>query len=337
MQFLLNIAEKGYAPDKAVRFGIRQLLKMRIREIEEDKKAQRDFVQELKEMPIAINTDEANEQHYELPPEFFEMALGKNLKYSSSLYDLGAKNLDQAEEDMLNLYLDRAQIEDGMDILELGCGWGSLTVWMAKKFPNSQITAVSNSAPQRKFIESRMKAQGCENFNVITKDMNDFSIDKKFDRIVSIEMFEHMRNYNQLFPKVSSWLKDDGLLFLHIFCHKDSTYFFETEGDHNWMGKYFFTGGIMPGFDLFENVQESLQLRKKWKVNGTNYGRTSNDWVTNMDTNKKEILSLFEKTYGKENATIWFYRWRIFFSSCAELFNYKEGNEWFVGHYLFGK
>lgn len=338
MSILMNAAERGYIPDSLIRFGIRKLIKQRKDEIEENIKFHREgIIDEFNKAVVAQDTDKANEQHYELPASFFELVLGKNLKYSSSLFKEGVKTLDEAEEEMLNLYCERGEFKDGMDILELGCGWGSLTLYLASRYPNSSVTAISNSASQREFIEERARERGIKNLRVLTQDMNIFDIDKKFDRIISIEMFEHMRNYNVLFERVASWLKDDGKVFIHVFCHKNASYFFETEGEDNWMGKYFFTGGVMPSFDLFERVQDSLKLQKKWKVNGKHYQETSEQWFNNMEKNERQLMGVLAKTYGKDNAKLWFERWKIFFASCAELFGYREGEEWFVGHFLFGK
>lgn len=336
MSILIDVVERGYVPDFAIRFGIRGLLKKRLQEIKENQTFHRNVIlEELKEAPIAIETDAANAQHYELPSDFFYLALGKHLKYSSAFFDNEKTTLDAAEEKMLNLYCERAQLRDGLDILELGCGWGSLTLFLARKYPNSKITAISNSHGQRKHIEAVVESEGLKNVKIITTDINNFAINQKFDRIMSIEMFEHLRNYKEIFSKVASWLKDDGKVFIHIFCHSDATYYFETEGDDNWMGKYFFTGGIMPSFDLFERVQDSLSLIEKWNVNGKHYQKTSEEWFLNMERNKDSIMKIMAKTYGEKDAKRWFNRWKIFFASCAELFGHNDGQEWFVGHYLF--
>lgn len=338
MSVLINAVENGFIPNFALRMGIRGLLRRRLSEIESNYSFHREkILDKLGETPIAIETQAANEQHYELPASFFTYALGKNLKYSCSLYEDGANTLDAAEDAMLELYCERAQLTDEMHILELGCGWGSLTLYMARKYPNANITAISNSHGQRKFIEQKMQKEDITNVKIITTDINEFQIEQKFDRVVSIEMFEHVRNYKPLFANIKSWLKDDGKLFIHIFCHKDATYFFETEGDDNWMGKYFFTGGIMPSFDLFERVQDSMHLAQKWKVNGINYQKTSEDWFNKMDENRPQIMQLMKETYGESEANRWFNRWKMFFASCAELFGYDHDNEWFVGHYLFEK
>lgn len=335
MSVLIQLAEKSLTPDLAIRFGIRQLLKTRLKEIQDQ--TDKDLIMDLNKAPIAVDTDKANDQHYELPSEFFQLVLGKALKYSSSYYNSPSDSLDEAEKNMLNLYCERAELKDGQKILELGCGWGSLSLHLAENYPNSEILTLSNSATQRKYIETQIEERGLKNLSVITQDINHFSTEESFDRIMSIEMFEHMRNYNDLFNNLSKWLNKNGKLFLHIFCHKDTGYLFETEGSSNWMGRYFFTGGIMPSFSLYENIQEELQLENKWKVNGQHYEKTCNDWLAKMDSQKAEIMPILEKAYGKEQAGVWFQRWRIFFASCAELFGFNKGEEWFVGHYLFGK
>lgn len=338
MSLMIEAVERGMVPDFLVRYGIRKLIKQRKNEIRDNYKFHREgILGELEKNPIAVHTDKANEQHYEVPSDFYHLVLGKNLKYSCALYEDGINDLDRAETKMLELYCERAQMKDGIDILELGCGWGSLTLFLAKKYPNSKITAISNSASQRESITNKASRLGLNNVEIITCDINNFKTEKQFDRIISIEMFEHMRNYKTLFSMMNGWLKDDGQVFIHIFCHKDATYFYETDGDDNWMGRYFFTGGIMPSFDLFERVQSSLTLKQKWKVNGINYQETSEQWFRNMDLKKKEIMPILEKTYGKSDAQRWFIRWKLFFAACAELFGYEAGQEWFVGHFLFKK
>ena len=338
MSFLIQAVEKGLVPHFILKMGIRNLLKKRLAEIQENSHFHKQgIIEKLDKIPMAIETDIANQQHYELPTKFFTYVLGKNLKYSCSFYSKTVKSLDEAEDNMLNLYCERTQLKDGMHILELGCGWGSLTLFMARKFPKAHITAISNSKSQCQFIENKMKAQSLNNVKVITTDINDFHIQEQFDRVISIEMFEHVRNYKSLFKNIKKWLKDDGKLFVHIFCHKEATYFFETKGDDNWMGKYFFTGGIMPSFDLFEKVQNDLKLIEKWKINGVHYQKTSQAWFFKMAENKEQIMEVMKQTYGKSEAYRWFNRWKIFFASCAELFGYDNGHEWFVGHYLFEK
>lgn len=332
MSIGIALAERGLVPDWMTRAGIRGLLRTRLKE-ERTAQPREEFKLSLVDGPVAPVPEKANEQHYEVPAEFFELCLGKHLKYSSALFVNGNESLDEAERAMLDLTCKRAQLEDGQEILELGCGWGSLTLFMARRFPNAKITAVSNSAGQREFIEKHAP----DNVRVITADMNEFEPGAEFDRIVSVEMFEHMRNYGELFGRVRRWLRPRGKLFVHVFCHRDFAYPFETEGSDNWMGRYFFTGGQMPSFDLLGTVQDSIPLEESWAVPGRHYAETSEGWLRNMDEHRDEIMPILERTYGKSEASRWFQRWRIFFLACAELFGYAGGEEWLVGHYLFGR
>ena len=335
----ITLAEHNLLPDSLVRFGIRKLLKQRLQDESSHGKEQRYelLLENLRQSPIAIETLAANAQHYEVPAAFYKFALGKHLKYSSCYWDEQTDNIDQAEARMLALTAERAELHDGQQILELGCGWGSLTLWMAEHFPASHITAVSNSNSQREYIQQQAKQRGLGNIEVITCDVNQLTLDKHFDRIVSIEMFEHMRNYDSLLSKISSWLNLDGKLFVHIFCHNNLAYPFETEGDDNWMGRYFFTGGLMPARDTLLHFQKDLHLQYQWDLCGSHYQKTAEAWLNNLDQHRKEISEVFTTTYGKEQAAIWQQRWRIFLMSCAELFGYNEGNEWQVAHYLFIK
>ena len=337
---LIELCERGWVPDALARVGIRRLSAQRLRDeyAGDWYERFRERIEGLRNAPIAIETRAANEQHYEVPPPFFQRCLGKRLKYSSCFYATGRESLDVAEEAMLRLYNERAELTDGQDILELGCGWGSLTLWMAEHFPNSRITAVSNSAPQREYIEARCREQGFANVRILTCDVNELKLDpSSFDRCVSIEMFEHMRNYEILLGRVASWLKPGGKLFVHIFCHREVMYPFETEGDDNWMGRYFFTGGLMPAADTLLHFQRDLRLEQQWRVNGRHYQQTSEHWLANTDAHSNEILALFKGAYGAKDAQLWLQRWRIFYLACAELFGYQNGEQWFVGHYRFVK
>ena len=338
----MKLLEKDLLPDPVIRWGIRRLLQKRLNEetaggpaqIDARKKA---FIEQLKQSPIAIHTDAANEQHYEVPTAFFRFVLGPHMKYSGCLWHDGVKDLEAAEREMLELTCQRARLVDGQRILELGCGWGSLTLFMAKRLPASQITAVSNSRTQKEFIDAQARARGLNNVRVITSDMRDFNIGETFDRVVSVEMFEHMRNYELLLARIASWLKPDGLLFVHIFVHKDVAYPFEVTGDDDWMARYFFTGGIMPSADLLTHYSRDLNVVEQWPVDGTHYEKTCNAWVHRMDHNREEILPLFRDVYGADQALTWWVYWRVFFMSCAELFGFKGGTEWRVEHYLFKK
>ena len=261
--------------------------------------------------------------------------LGGHGKYSCCHWQEDTETLDQAEADALRISCERAGLEDGQSVLDLGCGWGSLSLWIAEHYPNSRVTSVSNSAPQRRFIEQQAAHRGLHNIEVHTVDMNDFETDHRFDRIVSVEMFEHMRNYRELYRRVSTWLQPGGRFFKHIFCHRSTPYAFEDQGPSDWMSRHFFSGGIMPSDNLPLRFQEDLRLLRQDRWNGTHYERTSNAWLANMDRNRDLIMPIMAQTYGDESAAKWFQRWRIFFMACAELFGLNEGREWYVSHYLF--
>ncbi len=337
-----KLIEQNKVPDFLLRQGIRKLLKQRLDgenkgNVEKQQAHLMSLIGQLKTSPIAVNTADANQQHYEVPTKFYQYCLGKNLKYSSCYFKDGVADLDTAEDDMLELTCDRAGLANGQHVLELGCGWGSLSLYMAARYPQSIFKVVSNSRTQKMFIDMTAKNRGLKNLKVITADMNTFDIDEQFDRVVSVEMFEHMRNYTLLLKKVASFLKDDGKLFIHIFTHKEYAYLFEVIDDTDWMSKYFFTGGIMPSDDLMFYFNEDLVVKRHWHVNGTHYGKTAEAWLKNMDNHKAEIIPLFEETYGQKEALKWWAYWRIFYMACAELWNYNNGNEWIVSHYLFQK
>ena len=358
LSLALEAVERGWIPDAITRSAIRRLCEQRLRDCDRgngiaNERALQAFVELMRAGPIALVPDKANEQHYELPPEFFTAVLGPRRKYSSCFFPNESASLADAEEAALAITCERAQLADGQDILELGCGWGSLSLWMAERFLHSRITAVSNSAPQRRFIEAEAVARGLTNLRVITADMNDFDVGRasspsssqsmsrsgragspSFDRVVSVEMFEHMRNYSKLLERIAGWLRPDGKLFVHIFCHRRFAYPFETDGDANWMGRYFFTGGIMPSENLLRRFDRHLTVTNQWRWNGQHYQRTSEAWLANLDARRHEVLPILESCYGREEARRWFHRWRLFFLAVAELFGYADGEEWFVSHSL---
>ena len=339
MSFAIDLAEKGWVPDSLIRRGIRSLLRKRLRDawegVQGPEMALCEAIEEFGQGPLAIHTQAANDQHYEVPPRFFQLALGRHLKYSSCYYENAQDNLDVAEARMLDLTMERAELIDGQDILEIGCGWGSLTLSMAQRFPNSRITAVSNSAPQRLYIEGQCAERGLTNVTVITKNLVELELDATFDRIVSVECFEHMRNYRELFRRLAQWLRDDGKCFIHVFCHSKLSYPFEDKNGGDWMARHFFTGGTMPSFDLLPSYNEYLSCEEKWPESGKHYGQTSLHWLENTDLHKDEIIELFRKDLGEKEAKVQWRRWRIFFMACEECFNFNNGSEWLVGHYRF--
>jgi cyclopropane-fatty-acyl-phospholipid synthase len=293
------------------------------------------FVDGLKRMPIAIETDSANWQHYEVPGAFYELVLGPRLKYSSGLWTTHVKTLAEAEEAMLALYCERADIQDGQEILDLGCGWGSMSLWLAEKYPNARITGLSNSASQKQFIEQRAQEKGFKNLEIVTANIVTHDWSRQFDRIVSIEMLEHMKNYDALMAKISRWLVPGGKLFIHIFTHKYFAYHYESQGPSDWMTRYFFLGGTMPSHHLLLYFQHPLKITGHWVVNGTHYQKTAEAWLDNMKRHRREIRDLFKSIYGPDQVTRWWVYWSVFFMACAELWGYRNGNEWQVSHYLF--
>ncbi|GAB3737337.1 cyclopropane-fatty-acyl-phospholipid synthase family protein [Luteimonas pelagia] len=340
---LIGLAERGLLPDALLRLGMRRLCAQRLAEESAggpDAQAAR-FAEQLAALqasPLAIETDAANRQHYALPPAFFAQCLGPRFKYSSCYYPTGGETLAEAEDAMLALTCERADLADGQSILELGCGWGSLTLWMAERYPAARITAVSNSRLQRTHIEAACRSRGLANVRVITEDVNRLELAADaYDRVVSVEMFEHVRNHARLLGNIARWLRPGGALFVHIFCHRTLLYPYETGGDDNWMGRHFFTGGIMPSADMLAFFQRDLRLERRWLVDGTHYARTANHWLANQDARRDAVLPVLADAYGTDGARLWHQRWRMFWMACAELFGYAGGREWMVGHYRFKK
>ena len=320
MSVVDSVLERGVIPEPVLRAGIRANLARRLRAEQRKSAAERRaYVDGLRAAPIALQTAKPNEQHYEEPPAFFELVLGPRLKYSSCLWEQGATTLAEAEEAMLALTCERAGIENGMEILDLGCGWGSFTLYAAERFPDARIIAVSNSHAQREWIEARAPW----NVSVVTADVNALELDRRFDRVVSVEMFEHMRNYEALMAKVAALLEPDGRLFVHVFCHRELAYPYAS----GWMARNFFTAGQMPSADLLLEFQRDLELVERWRVSGAHYARTSEAWLERLAANEAEI----ERRWGRA----FLERWRVFFLACAELFGYRDGAEWLVAHYLF--
>lgn len=338
---LSRLLDSGLVPDRVIRMGIRRLLKQRIREeaaggIAAQQRAVMDWVRELSRSRIAVDTDAANEQHYEVPAEFYELVLGHRRKYSSGLWTEGVDSLDRAEDAMLELYAERARLADGQRVLDLGCGWGSFSLWAAERYPNSRFVGVSNSASQRESIMERARARGLDNVEIHTCDVNELEVDGKFDRVVSVEMMEHVRNYQGLLERVSTLMKDDAEFFVHIFTHREFAYPFETEGDDNWMGKYFFTGGQMPSDHLLLYFQDHVRIDDHWRVSGEHYSRTAEAWLENFDANRARIREVFRSAYGEDAKRMEIY-WRVFFMACAELWGWRGGRDWFVSHFRFAK
>ena len=336
----ISWTESGLVPDSVIRSGIRRLLENKLAEIRADdveaaSQITNDFVRMMDESPIALVPELANEQHYEVPAAFYDQVLGRHRKYSCGYWPDGVDTLDASEEAALAETVARAEIEDGMQVLDLGCGWGSVSLYIAERFPNASVLSVSNSGSQREYIAARAAERGLANIEVVTCDMNDFATERRFDRVVSVEMFEHMRNYGILFDRIHDWLMPNGRFFLHIFTHRSTPYEYIDKGPGDWMSRHFFSGGIMPSAGLPLRFARKLAIDAQWTWNGKHYARTCRAWLKQMDRNKGAVMPILEDTYGAGNANRWFMRWRMFFMACEELFRYQGGTEWFVSHYRF--
>ena len=328
-----RMVERAPLPDLVTRAGIGILVARTRRELEaQPDGAESAFARGMDAFPVAIHADAANAQHYELPPRFFELILGPRRKYSSCLYPAGTESLAEAEEIALEETIVHAGLADGQEILELGCGWGSLTLYMAERFPAARITAVSNSAPQRAHIEAEARARGLGNVRVITADMNVFAPEARFDRVVSVEMFEHMANWRALLARIRTWLKPEGRLFVHIFSHRHAPYRFDHTSEADWIAQHFFTGGIMPSHGLMRQFPDMFSVEQDWHWSGTHYARTADQWLANYDRNREAIGDILETVYGPD-AAIWNRRWRLFFLATSGLFGHAGGTEWGVSHY----
>ncbi|KAL4893082.1 cyclopropane-fatty-acyl-phospholipid synthase-like protein [Aspergillus ambiguus] len=333
------IIDGGYLPQSIIRMGIRRQLAQRKAEIKKSSResaheAKMDFISQLRTQEIAIETDTANEQHYEVSTGLMANFLGPKMKYSCCLYSHPSTSLEQAEIEMLEQYINRANIKDGMNILDMGCGWGSASFYIAERFPNAKVTSLSNSKTQKVYIDSQARRKGLSNLTSVTTDVVNYEFtESSFDRIIAIESFEHMKNYQLLMSKLASSLKPGGKLFVHIFAHKDTPYHFEG----GWMSRYFFTGGTMASADLLLYFQDDLRLQNQWWISGNHYARTCEDWLARMNRNRKGLWPHLVETYGEKNASSWYYRWQVFFMACAELFASDGGDTWGICQYLFEK
>jgi cyclopropane-fatty-acyl-phospholipid synthase len=334
--------ETNRVPDWLIRLGVRASLEVGLRRKrrmsrEEQEAVRLALLSKLKQSPIAIETDKANQQHYEVPAEFFQLVLGKRLKYSCCYWPPGIHTLDQAEDAMFRLTCERAQLEDGMDILDLGCGWGSLSLWIAEHYPNSRVLAVSNSRSQKEFIDVKCLSQNIRTIQTATADVNFLELDRRFDRILSIEMFEHLKNYQRVMANLAACLKPQGKLFVHIFSHREFAFEFEAGDSNNWMAQTFFSGGLMPSDDLLLHFQRDLALSSHWRLSGLHYARTLRAWLDKLDQREDEVREVLANIYGADKETLWLVNWRLFFMACEETWKLDHGNEYLVSHYLFDK
>jgi cyclopropane-fatty-acyl-phospholipid synthase len=328
-----RLVEHAPLSDAVSKFGVAALVDRASRSLStQSGPSEIDFARDMGRFPIAQHVGAANKQHYELPVEFFALALGPRRKYSCCLYPTGGETLGAAETLSLEATIEHANLSDGQRILELGCGWGSLSLFIAERFPAAQITAVSNSVPQRNYIEHAAAERGLANLRVLTADMNVFEPGEVYDRVISVEMFEHMSNWGELLARVRNWLATEGRLFVHVFTHRNKPYRFDHNDDADWIAQHFFTGGIMPSHGLITRFPELFKLEHDWRWSGTHYQKTALDWLRNFDANRSAIDAILTAVYGSD-ADLWRRRWRLFFLATAGLFGHANGEEWGVSHY----
>ena len=338
----VRLAQTNRVPDWLIRMVLRNSLKRTLGQrhgasLEERTTEKRVLIEKLRQSPIAIRTDDPNRQHYEVPSAFFRAVLGKRLKYSCCYWPDGNTTLEEAEDAMLRLSCERARLEDGMQVLDLGCGWGSLNLWIAEQYPNCQVLAVSNSRTQREFIQAQCDERGLTNVEAITADVAKFDTPRRFDRVLSIEMFEHMKNYGLLMNKIASWLRPEGCLFVHVFSHREFAYEFDASDDGNWMAQMFFSGGTMPSDDLLLHFQDDLVLADHWRIDGIHYARTLRAWLNKLDRHQDQVRTILADAYGPDQETRWLVNWRLFFIACEETWKLNHGREYLVSHYLFNR
>lgn len=335
-----RLVASGLLPDPV----LRRIVRARLRGIAESfdrlgpaQQAAREaaLLAEFEGGPVTVNPDDANKQHYELPAEFFQAVLGPRLKYSSCYWPDGVDGLPAAEEAMLALSAERAGLADGQDVLDLGCGWGSFALWAAERYPASRLLAMSNSRVQRRFIEQAALDRGLGNLEVVTAEIGAFEPPRRFDRVVSVEMMEHVRNHRVLLARVARWLRPEGRLFVHVFCHRRHVWAFEPNGTGGWMAEHFFSGGMMPSWDYLTRYEDDLRLLERWEVDGRHYSRTLRAWLDAFDRRRADVSPVLEGVYGRDKTKLWSALWRVFFITCEEMFSLDAGREYFVGHYLF--